>query len=102
MFKLCKEFYYRIQDESEKELYQKFNTEKENVLRNNTKIATYKGEWIKISVNNYKTHIVKPMENLLTLSKKYNIEEDVLKQWNNLTSNKLFIGQHIKIFNIQK
>ncbi len=98
MFKICPEFFYRLQGESEKDLYLKFNTSKDNVLRNNNKINFYKGEWVKIKVNNYIIHIVKPMENLTKISKNYNVQEQTLKDWNNLTSSKLFIGQHIKIY----
>ncbi len=98
MFKVCPEFLYRLQGENEKELYLKFNTSKDNVLRNNDNIKFYKGEWIKIKVNNFKTHIVKPMENLTKISKIYNVEEQTLKDWNNLNSSKLFIGQHLKIY----
>lgn len=92
------EFYYRICGESEQELYDKFNTCKESVLRNNPNIPLYEGEWVKIKVNNYITHIVKPMQTLTKVADIYNVTEQDIINNNNLTDNKLFIGQHLKIY----
>lgn len=93
---ICEEFYYRIQNNNE-DIYSIFNTSKENVVRNNDKIKLYSGEWIKIKVNDYQTHIVKPAENLCFIANRYGITEQELIQQNNLKSTKLFIGQQLKI-----
>ncbi len=100
-FNLCNNFFYRLKGESENELYKKFNTSKENLLRNNNSIKPYAGEWVKIKQNNYTTHIVKPAENLAKVCAIYKVDENSIISWNNLKSNKLFIGQHLKIFNIK-
>jgi LysM repeat protein len=42
-----------------------------------------------------KYHEVKPNENLQVISKKYNVDVDDLKEWNNLNSMKLKIGQRL-------
>jgi len=50
------------------------------------------------SINNkseVKYHEVKPNENLQIISKKYNVDVDDLKEWNNLNSMKLKIGQRL-------
>ena len=50
------------------------------------------------SINNkseVKYHEVKPNENLQIISKKYNVDVDDLKEWNNLNSIKLKIGQRL-------
>ena len=43
------------------------------------------------------THIVEPKENLYSISKKYNISMDQLKEWNNLKDNNIHIGQQLII-----
>ncbi len=96
--KLLKQFYYRVKiDDTLDEIYSRFNTSKENVLRNNDDIPLYPGEWIRITQNDYITHIVKPTETLEQIAIKYNIDILEIKQKNNLTSDKLFIGQILKI-----
>ena len=95
---LCEEFYYKIKDENIN-LIEEFNTSKENVLRNNNKIKLYVGEWVKIKVNDFQTHYVKPAETLYEIAKKYNVEVETLKENNNLLTDKLFIGQCIRIYN---
>ncbi len=97
-FKICSPFYYRIDDETEKQLYQKFNTESDAVFRNNIDIPLYKGEWVKIKINDYQTYIVKPTDTLEKIAKLYNTDLEQLKINNQLTANKLFIGQRLKIF----
>lgn len=42
-------------------------------------------------------HEVKPKEGLYAISKKYNVSIDQLKQWNNLESNELKVGQQLII-----
>ena len=91
------EFFYRIDGENINELYSKFNTSKDNVLRNNESLNLYSGEWVKIKKNDYLTHIVKPAENLTKICEIYNIEKQKIIEANNLTSEHLFIGQMLKI-----
>lgn len=98
---LCDEFYYRITDENV-DIYKLFNTSPENVLRNNPQIKFYVGEWVKIKKNNYFIHNVKPMQTIGQIAKIYNIDEEELKKQNNLSADKLFIGQQIKIFGKKK
>ena len=45
----------------------------------------------------YITYIVKPDDNLFSISKQFNVPLDSLKEYNNLTSDVLSIGQVIKI-----
>ena len=45
--------------------------------------------------NAVKYHEVKPNENLQVISKKYNVDVDDLKEWNNLNSMKLKVGQRL-------
>ena len=96
--KLCDEFFYRVKN-ADINLYEEFNTSKENVLRNNEKIKLYVGEWVKIKVNDYKTYYVKPAETLNEIAKKFDVNVETLKMTNNLRTDKLFIGQCIKIYN---
>ena len=100
MIKLDKEFFYRIQiGDTEQELIRRFNTSKENILRNDNTTPLYAGEWVKIVVNDYITHIVSPMETIEKIANKYNTTVEKLIETNALHSNRLFIGQCIKIYN---
>lgn len=92
--KMCNTFYYRVEDEC---FLKKFNTCSSNVLRNNN-INFYPGEMVKITLNDYKIHTVSPMETIRSICEKYGITEELLKIKNNLTSEKLFIGQQLKIY----
>lgn len=92
---ICDEFFYRFDGEN---LLTRFNTCKNNILRNNPNLNFYCGEWVKIKINNFKTHCVKPMETLAIIAKLYNIDVNKIIHDNNLKSNKLFIGQTLKIF----
>ena len=94
---LCDEFFYRVNDEN-LDIHKLFNTCKENILRNNEKFKLYSGEWIKIKVNNFITHRVKPTETLGVVADIYGVDINKIKQNNNLKSDKLFIGQSLKIF----
>ena len=97
--KQCNEFYYRVEvDDNIQLICQKFNTSKENILRNNNNLALYAGEWVIIKQNEFKTHIVKPMETLSSICKIYNVDKEKLKTDNNLETEKLYIGQCIKIY----
>lgn len=96
---LSKEFVYRIQEKDTIEsLCKKFNTCKENILRNNDSLNLYAGELVNIVVNDFQIHIVKPAETLNEIVNKYNIDAVRLKQDNNLVSEKLYIGQMLKIY----
>lgn len=93
----CDEFYYRVQSPDE-DIYKKFNTSNEGVVRNNDKLSFYAGEWIKIKVNDYVLHIVKPTETLEKISEIYCVEKSKIIFDNNVVSEKLFIGQTLKIY----
>lgn len=96
---LAKEFLYRVKENDNiLDLCMKFNTSKSNIIRNNNKIDLYTGEWIKIKVNDYLSHFVKPMETVSKIAKQYNISIEKLKADNNLKENRLYIGQLIKIY----
>jgi len=92
-----KVFWYRIENEKTiNELKLKFNAD--NITRNNNEIDLYKGEWVKIEVNNFIYHIVKPAETILEIATKYAITKEQLIENNKLVNEKLFIGQRLKIF----
>ena len=98
MIEIMKKFIYRIQKgDTLVNICERFNTTKENITRNNNEIPLYIGEFVEIIVNNYKTHIVKPTETLESISNKYNLTIDEIMGFNNLTTQKLFIGQFLKI-----
>lgn len=94
----CEEFYYRIcKGDTVKILCEKFEIEEFNILRNNNKIPLYVGEMVKIEKKKYITHKVQPLETLKIISENYGIDIEDLKAINNLTTDKLYIGQTIKI-----
>ena len=98
--KQSKEFYYRVQKGDDYfSICSRFNTCRENIIRNNNDLDFYVGEWIIIKTNEFKIHIVKPAERLIDIVKKYNTNIDKLKIDNNLQTEKLYIGQRLKIFN---
>lgn len=94
---ICDEFFYRICN-SKMDLFNKFNSCKENIKRNNNAIKLYNGEWVKVKVNDFIIHHVKPAESLEEISKKYCLDQLKLCEDNNLNNNKLFIGQRLKIY----
>jgi len=97
--KQCNQFYYRIQfGDNLLNICERFNTCKENIIRNNDKLELYEGEWIIVKTNEFKLHCVKPLETLEYIANKYGIELTRLKEDNNLQSEKLFIGQMLKIY----
>ena len=98
-FVLPKEFLYRVKkDDNINDLCIRFNTCKANIIRNNNDIDLYQGEWIKIIVNEFTTHFVKPMETLTKIANHYNISVEKLKLDNELKENRLYIGQLLKIY----
>ncbi len=94
--KMCEEFYYRAKEKDE-DVYNKFNSSKEKVLRNNENIKIYAGEWIKIKQNDFITHFVKPVETIEQIARIYNTSAEQIIKDNNLEVSKLFIGQKLKI-----
>ncbi|MEX0636680.1 MAG: LysM domain-containing protein, partial [Ferruginibacter sp.] len=44
-----------------------------------------------------KIHEVQPKEGLYSIAKKYNLSIEEIKQWNQLTSDDLKVGQHLII-----
>ena len=67
------------------------------VTRNDYKTDLYEGEVVKVLTDGKKLHIVKPMESLQIISQKYNISVNDLVKFNNLKSNRLFVGQTLII-----
>ena len=94
---LCEEFFYRVNNEK-LDFEQEFNSCKENILRNNENLKLYCGEWIKIKVNNFKIHHVKPAESLSSIAKFYGTDSKKIIEDNKLLNEKLFIGQRLKIY----
>lgn len=94
---LCDTFYYRISNEKF-DVYTKFNSSKDNVFRNNQLIDFYAGEWVKITQNDYILHVVKPAETLHKIAEQYNTTDAKIRASNNLLTDRLFIGQTIKIY----
>ncbi len=95
----AKEFYIRLDKECDiKSLARELNSSQENILRNNPDIAIYPGEMIKVKTNDYISHIVRPTETLDLIANKYKTSKNRLVLDNNLASEKLYIGQIIKIY----
>ncbi len=93
------QFFYKINlKDNYKSLTQKFNAEKSNILRNNDKLNLYAGEWVKLKQNDYIMHYVKPAETLNKIAEKYNMDKNKILLDNNLLSERLFIGQMLKIY----
>lgn len=91
-------FFYRIREQqTEISICGILNTSKPNILRNNNKLKYYAGEWVKVTTNDYLTHIVKPIETVDSISNLYNISSEKLIADNKLQTEKLFIGQQLKI-----
>ncbi len=96
---LAPRFFYRIQSGDDiNSLIMKFNTSKTNIIRNNAALDLYPGEMVEIVVNDYHTHIVKPVESLTDIARIYNINEEKIIEDNALKTRKLYIGQPIKIY----
>lgn len=95
--KMSDEFIYRVTDEN-LNLFKEFNTCKENVVRNNSNIKPYAGEWMKIKINNFYLHHVKPTETIKKIATLYGVDDLKLMRDNQLKENKLFIGQILKIY----
>lgn len=74
-----------------------FSTTSNRVIRNNPNVDFYEGEMIKILQPTSTIHIVKPMETLDIIAKKYNTNIEDLVRCNNLTTKRLFIGQTLLI-----
>ena len=94
---MCDEFLYRVND-VKLDITDEFNTCKENILRNNSDLKFYNGEWVKIKVNNFITHHVKPAQTLTEIAKDYSVDLNKIKADNNLVADKLFIGQILRIY----
>ena len=95
--KTSKEFWVKITSEKAiNEIEDKFNA---TVERNNNDLKLYSGEWVKVCVNEYKIHVVKPTENLVQIAEIYNISAQELMKQNNLKNEKVFISQRLKIKN---
>lgn len=75
----------------------KFNISPNKIIRNNPNVDFYEGEVVKLIYETGKTHIVRPMENLVSIAQKYCISVEDLIRTNNLKSTRLFIGQQLII-----
>ena len=87
--------YYRVKaGETINDILLKFNTDVSNVkiLSNNL----CEGQFVKILKSYENFHIVKPLENLNQIAKKYNVEKEVIINANKLNGEKLFIGQKLR------
>lgn len=73
----------------------KYNTHIQNI-RCNAKDCEEEGDFYLISGINANTHIVRPMENLGEISKRYGVSEESIMQKNNLKTKALFIGQKLR------
>jgi len=99
MVELEKYFVYRVQEnDTINSICKTFNTTKENILRNNNIIPLYVGECLEITVNDYKTHIVKPTETLEFIADLYSVNVEKIMESNKLNNSKLYIGQILKIY----
>jgi len=65
------------------------------MIRNNPNVDLYEGEIIKFIKHSNKLYIVKPMDTLGNIAKKYNTTIENLIDLNNLNSTRLFIGQSL-------
>lgn len=93
-----KEFFYRVQlGDNLAKICHKFNTSKQNILRNNNEIEMYAGELIRITQNDFEIHHVTPTETLEKIANAHGVSVQSLKEFNNLQTEKLFIGQTLKI-----
>lgn len=96
--KQAQNFFYRInKEETENTLCSSLNTCKQGIKRNNSNLKYYVGEWVEISTNDFDVHYVKPTETLTEIAKKHNTTVEKLMADNNLKTDKLFIGQSLKI-----
>ena len=97
--KMAPSFWLRVKENDDiNSICQKYNSNKQNILRNNPELEMYSGEFIKVNVNDYISHFVKPAETLEYIARIYNKNKEKILQENNLNSEKLFIGQCIKIY----
>lgn len=96
--KQAQNFFYRInQAETENTLCSVLNTCKQGITRNNNNLKYYAGEWVEVHTNDFTFHYVKPIETLVEIALKYNTTVEKLMADNNLKTDKLFIGQCLKI-----
>lgn len=86
-------------DETLQDIVTRHSTTINNIIRHNPNIDLYEGEMIKILNKANIYHVVKPMETLTLIAKKYKVNEEDLIRQNNLKSTRLFIGQNLKINN---
>ncbi len=97
--KMAKEFYYRVKPkDTMRDLEIRFNTNKDNIIRNNPKLSLYPGECVKIKVNDYIMHYVKPMQTLSEIASHYDVDIQSIRENNNLSIDRLYIGQTLKIY----
>ena len=90
------EIYYQVNnDDNLATISKKFNITASQIVRNNPNIDFYEGEVVKIVYETNKMHVVKPMENLEIIARKYNTTVENLIEINHLNTVRLFIGQSL-------
>ena len=102
MCELNNEFWYRIHDEKNiDELSNILGVRQNEILRNNDDLPLYAGEMVKIKMQcdaeDVVDYIVKPMDTLDAVSLKFGVDKENIITENNLKTEKLFIGQKLKI-----
>lgn len=87
---------YRVEkDDTLNSICQKFKTTPESIIFYHPNKELYEGELIIITKANKVIHVVKPLENIYTIMRKYNVSKEYIIQSNNLKTENLFIGQKI-------
>lgn len=66
-------------------------------LKRDDKVLATEGDFSLIETINTNEYVVKPLDTLEKISKKFNIDYSRLVQINNLSTTKLFIGQVLKL-----
>lgn len=103
MLKQSKEFWYRIHDEkSIRELMDNLDVRENEILRNNNDLPLYAGEMVKIKklvdeMEEPIDYIVRPMDTLDNIAQMFGVKKENIIKENNLKSEKLFIGQKLRI-----
>ncbi len=91
MNKICRSnIYYQIDDEKIEDLLQKFKTKKEFIICDEN---IQKGSVVIIKRTFSNQYVVKAMDTISSIAKKFNVSEDKIKSINGLKDNRLFIGQ---------
>ena len=85
--------YFPENKETIKSISEKFNVSENCVV--STATMPEKGDVVFVNGNAKNVYVVRPLENLVKVAEKLNVNIETLKTNNNLKSNNLFIGQKI-------